>query len=426
MSNQPEARVPEERRELEVWLQRYWDNALTPAELAAWNAALASQPELRAALSDLSLQALALAERFSAERAVAGPVGGPALLGRRRWRLWTAGMAATFLLAATIAWLVVGTQPAKQAAVIAQLEHIDGEVRGRTGDGPETELAAGQSLLSGQTLATLDDDSSAQVRFTDGTRLLLSGRKRLRLGGAPDQPVRLHDEDAAVEVSPQPGTKLSVAASGPATCVAVVEGQAEVTRSVERQSVALRRGQSLAIGKAGPLRPLPMAAVPDTFTLSFGPELPAGWGTGTIVGGDLPAGSLAAVRAAAYPTKSGASWYRIRTHNAWTRGLFAIHDDSVLHLRFRMEKPFYFQVLVAARGADPTQFHTVNLEAQPPPMRRQPGVWYTVNLPLAKFRRHERGTSPAGPLIAYVINLDSQQTDRGLTIDRLWVTRGPE
>jgi hypothetical protein len=66
----------------------------------------------------------------------------------------------------------------------------------------------------------------------------------------------------------------------------------------------------------------------------------------------------------------------------------------------------------------------VVLEAEHFFEHRKPGEWYVADLPLSRFRELQRFPGVPDPLVACMVLLDSQKRDVGLTVDRIWVTRG--
>lgn len=164
---------------------------------------------------------------------------------------------------------------------------------------------------------------------------------------------------------------------------------------------------------------------PETYLARFGPELPAGWG-GNLVFDRLPEDSEGALKAIARTNPKGGVNHIVQSPNAWKPGLFAIHNDSWLHVRFRAEKPGFFHVLVVAREPEIARKSCVVLEGPHFWQNREPGQWHTVHLPFANFRPTEPNRPSERPLVAFIVVFDSQKVDRGVTIERFWVTRGPE
>jgi hypothetical protein len=220
------------------------------------------------------------------------------------------------------------------------------------------------------------------------------------------------------------GTRLSVACDDRWTRVDVLEGDIRVTRLSDQRSVTLAGGQSAEISPQADLQPAPIPVVPDHWSLDFNDGLPGGWETGQLVFDDLPEGSQAAVRTAAVE-EDGHRRYQLRSHNGWSKALFALHDDSWLHIRYRLEKPGTFLVYVVCRQHDFGQpvctVLTLGNLRQPEAHR-----WHTLTLALNRFRRAKAQDAVplSGQLVAFRLVFDTPEQNPGLTVDRIWVTRG--
>jgi hypothetical protein len=220
------------------------------------------------------------------------------------------------------------------------------------------------------------------------------------------------------------GTRLSISCEPRKTHVAVLEGEIRVTRLSDDREVQLTPGQAAEVSSETDLQAMPLSAVPDHWSLDFNDGLPEGWQTGQLVFDDLPAGSEAAVRTVGM-TQHGRLRYQIRSHNAWSDGLFALHDDSWMHIRYRVEKPGTFLFYVVCRQHDFGQ--PVATLLMPDNLRqREGGKWHTLTLAMNQlYRTKTQDRIPlAGQLVAFLLVFDSPEHNPGLTIDRIWVTRG--
>jgi hypothetical protein len=123
--------------------------------------------------------------------------------------------------------------------------------------------------------------------------------------------------------------------------------------------------------------------------------------------------------------ENGQRRYQLRSHNAWSKGLFTLHDDSWIHIRYRLEKPGTFLLYVVCRQHD---FGEPVCTVLTPGNLRQPeaGRWHTLTLPLNQFRRtRAEGIMPLhGQLVAFHLVFDAPEHNPGLTVDRIWITRG--
>jgi len=79
-------------------------------------------------------------------------------------------------------------------------------------------------------------------------------------------------------------------------------------------------------------------------------------------------------------------------------------------------------------AADPTDLFQCNSS---PFARAEPGVWYTMSIPINEWRRNDEargggfvGPPPKSGETVYMMSWSSRKVRRGLVIDRVWVTRG--
>jgi hypothetical protein len=227
--------------------------------------------------------------------------------------------------------------------------------------------------------------------------------------------------EANVEVL---GTRLSVSRAPERTRVAVLDGEIRITRLSDQREISLEPGQATKVSPETDLRPTPIQTVPDHWSLSFNEGLPRGWQTGQLVFDDLPEGSRAAVQTSGV-VENGRRRYQIRSHNAWSEGLFSLHDDSWIHISYRVEKPGTFLLYVVCRQHDFGQ--PVATLLSPGNLRQKEAKrWHTLTLPLNQLKRTkiEDSVSLDGQLVAFKLVFDSPEQNPGLTVDRIWVTRG--
>lgn len=447
--------------ELDVLLSELVDGQLSEAGRAALCEMLQADPEaldhyvrflgLCSDLHEQAATALCIAEDQpdGAARPTTASRGAPG-----RWRLgWTAATAVAGVALALVAgvltivqWVLPHGQPTRieAAPVVGRLESIVGQVA-LLGPGTTTAPVANhQPVRAGQTIATAGPEAHATLRLADGTAVFFAGDTRVTL---PDEArdcihvdygnltaaVRRRDAsrpmvfvtpEARVEVL---GTRLSISRADRQTRIAVLQGQVRVERLSDQRAVRLADGQTAEVSRHADLRPVPVGAVPDHWSLDFGESLPIGWQTGQLVFEELPPGSKAAVRAVGVVdyAQNAQKRYQIRSHNAWTEGLFTIHADSWLHVRYRLQRPGTFLLYVVCRQKDfgqpvATVLTSGNLA------QAKAGQWHTLTLPFGALRRARSPQPPPldGQLVAFLLVFDSPEHDPGLTVERIWVTRG--
>src|SRR5262249_11134873 len=146
----------------------------------------------------------------------------------------------------------------------------------------------------------------------------------------------------------------------------------------DNESLDLRSGQVATAIKGSPkLLLAKLSELPDTYAFDF-EQPPADLQAGEPISDGLPANSKGGLRATPYHSVEFGTQFQIRSYNAWTAGLFALHEDSWLHIRYRAERPGFFHVLFVARSDDPTDKRGVVFEAPQFWNRRQPNVWHEV------------------------------------------------
>ncbi len=365
---------------------------------------------------------------------------------RRRWLAGTA--AATALLALAIVLVATLRPPGRDdggpgaaGAILGRLDSVAGQLEVAGGGAGACTAENQQPVRSGQTFLTRGQAAGATIRLEDGTLIFMAGDTRIvfpaetrdRIDVAygnvtavvrrrpDDRPLFVCTAEARVEVL---GTRISISRTPGRTHVAVLEGEIRVERLSDQRTVHLAEGQVAEVSPQADLRPAPLRVTPDHWLLDFGGGLPSGWQTGQLVFGDLPEGSKAAVRAAAI-MEHGQQRYQIRSHNAWSDGLFALHDDSWIHIRYRLEKPGTFLLYVVCRQHDFGE--PVATVLTPGNLRQtEAGRWHTLTLSTNRFRRaRTRSAVPLdGRLVAFLLVFDSPAHNPGLTVDRVWVTRG--
>ena len=365
----------------------------------------------------------------------------------QRWPLWASLGAVALAVAAALVVVAPwrgprqSVSPGSETQIVGKVETTSGQVEIVHGEAETANAAVGHAIRLGQTISTIGEDAYATIRLEDETLLHLAGGTQVRFSAEDrdridvpygnvtaevahrpaDRPLVLQTSEANIEVL---GTRLSVARDERRTNVDVLQGKIRVTRLSDRRTVTLSAGQSANVSPQSDLEPSTIEAVPDHWSLDFNDGLPAGWQTGQLVFDSLPEGSRAAVRTAGVMEK-GRRRFQIRSDNAWSDGFFALHDDSWIHIRYRLEKPGTFLLYIVCRQQDfgepiATVLTAGNLK------QTRAHQWHTLTLPASELHRAKAKDQIelTGQLVAFQLVFDSPEHNPGLTIDRIWVTRG--
>jgi WD40 repeat protein len=255
-------------------LQAFLDGELSIEEVSAIEARLKAEPALAEALVCLAREEVVLTEWAR----VVTKASQLTLRTERKPRVvvsvvtrdrWVASIAAALLVALGMSlWL--RSQESTAAAVVARLEHVEGQVFVTKFDS-RTLATAGQNLHSGQGLAVVGEESSAAVVYADGTRLELDGDatvSELSGGVTTGKHVVLAEGNLRADVAKQPlglpmilttpsaevvvlGTKFDLTGRLDATYVETAEGRVRLTRTSDGRSIEVPAGfEGIASGDA--------------------------------------------------------------------------------------------------------------------------------------------------------------------------------
>ncbi|MFZ5832509.1 MAG: FecR domain-containing protein, partial [Planctomycetota bacterium] len=414
-----------------------------------------AEPEFRRRLAEYAIDGGQLYE-LSRDGFSMGPTAGPALAPRatgrwpRYWVILAAASVAALLMAS--AWYVqTREQGGRASPEVGRIVRVEGQVTVEV-DGRARVATEGSRLLEGETLHTRGMASVALLTLDDGTQVDLAGETRMECTRQGTQKqVRVREGQIGARVVRQPasaplkiltpsaeilvlGTSLTLSADAQGAELGVHRGRVRLTRVSDGRTIEVAGGQYAVASPRVELvaRPLPQA--PDRWSADFEAGLPEQWRYGQWIGSGLPEGSFGAVRATRQSALDGSlvEHYRVTPPKDWTRGLFRIDDDTYLNFTYTMERPGWLSIMMGIRSDSPAPAHAGNFELQDSSWSSiEPGQWQTVSIPLTAFRRCVRGMAyndcpldppPVGSA-AYLFWFTTGESDRGLMIDRIWISR---
>lgn len=346
-------------------------------------------------------------------------------------------------LAVLSIWLWPGERAGERyRPIVCALEQISGSVMVARSDGNVRPARNGTGVGAGDTVLNQGSQSAATLVYADGTRLSLVGRASVTFNGEDQKIVTMHGGTVFASVTAQPagnpmrvvtltdvvevlGTQFALDARTEETDLSVKRGLVRLTRLADGESVEVPAGRRVVSKPRSELALEEIPPVPDEWAVDFEEGLPPEWASGRLVAAGLPAGSHGGVQSVHVPSKNG-SPFEIATSNRWTYGLFAVHDDSHLHLTFKMQNPGWFNILILTRAADghPPRFAGNYIFDEPDWQPQQAGRWITATIPLSAFRPLPPARDSFENAVPFQVLFSSPQTDRGLVIDRISVTRG--
>lgn len=307
-------------------------------------------------------------------------------------------------------------------------------------------------LAAGQVVRTNGVGSYGQIRYLDGTTIDLTSDVSVRLKRTANGSKCLAVRSGAIEadVRPQPpgrpliietdaavmeviGTKLVVSASASSACLDVLSGRVAMIRRADGKRLEVPAGHSAQASKSkhGNFASEEFAKVPDQWQREFTSGLPEGWHRGELHTID----GRSAVRAIPFVHKKNPLRFGITSENAWGLGryaLFQLHEDSVLHLKVRLQSPAPIRVMINPRPYSPDKSSVggnLYYEDIAAGMMLNDSQWHTVSVPLSDISfygaegRKQFGSPGLEGLAAYVVHLTTLGQDAGLLVDQMWVTR---
>lgn len=360
---------------------------------------------------------------------------GPRQASRRM--LGAAVIAAIGAAAAVLAFLFY--RGPDRGVTFAALKQVMGDVRILGSDGQARAASADAPLSTGDTVRTRGSESSTVLAYADGTRLTLVGNTSVTCGDPRSKSVVVHQGTLAAWVQPQPpdrpmrlatpsaqvqvlGTRFQIEALAHRTDLAVSEGLVRLVRTRDGQAVEVSDGKYAIVTEKNNLLVEDIPSLSDTWDADFERGLPEGWDRGERVTEGLPRGSRGGVKAVPTEVDDIGSIYNISSSEAWLQGLFAIGKRTHIHVTFKMERPKWINLLIVTRTSDRHDPHySGNYLFKDVPWV-EAGQWRTLTVPLARFERIHRGDVPIEEVVPYKLGLFSDAPDRGLVVDRIWIT----
>jgi ferric-dicitrate binding protein FerR (iron transport regulator) len=322
-----------------------------------------------------------------------------------------------------------------------EITEITGRVTVTRGDQPPIVLRA-EELIDNPWKLRLED----QIQTERGATAKLSLRDQTEIRAYPGTQISLITESNLMvseghiqaHVTPQPsgtsmtfatpqaeirvlGTELEVLSLAGRTDVAVSEGKVRATRMSDGRAADVATAQFLSITETGDLSVTDWPDSADEWSADFDGGLPPGWTGGTLRDG-LPEGSRGAAQSIVVP-HAGRMSMQVGSP-ARAEGLFAWHDDSVLHVTFRVQPPAWFHIYLYARTYGDSQAVLTYCCVKPDLWQSSPGEWRTVSLPLSEFQLIN--SSSAEPMLGRIpcrIVFSGPSDSAGFAIGRIRVDR---
>jgi ferric-dicitrate binding protein FerR (iron transport regulator) len=339
---------------------------------------------------------------------------------------------------AAVAVFVVYMRMRADASVAATVKQVAGDVRILSAGGQVRTITSDAVLHSGDTVRTRGAQSSTVITYTDGTRIRLVGDTSATCGDKRTKSLVIHHGTLDASVRPQPagaplvvatptaqvqvlGTRFLIDAAAHRTDLRVSEGLVRLVRVSDGSSVQVSHGKQAIVTERDEVLVEDIPDLSPMWSIDFEHGVPPEWVIGEFVTEDLPPGSRGAAQAQRDQGADGVV-FGIASHSEWSRGLFAVTSDSHLHMTYKMENPDWLNLFLVTRTREPQELRFAGNFLFKEFPKIPAGRWHTVTIPLAAFRQLPPGTEPLLKVTPFHVILNSTAPDRGLVIDRIWVT----
>ncbi len=421
-------------------LMRYLDGAASPEHLAALEKLLLADPEARAFLRDIAVQAVSMAN-FGREATYELPIHGIQAPDRSLSRRWTYYLLATAAVVAVLFAMAFLRRLPEQEVVT--LTEASGAISWSSeGGGWRTALGKGARLGPG-TLSVEGGKSTAQVAFRDGTRVTLVGDSEATFSAGNQKSLVLRKGSLTADVRPQTqgapllvrtptaevrvlGTRFSLSHDQGLTTVSVTSGLVRLSRLADRANVELAAAQtaSATLDVSSPLEAVKTSPAPSAWRQTFEQAPERIWQGEWLRPGLAEPGRLRNTLDISYRKPDGtvvpAHVIAVREN---TGNLVGVQPESVLHLRLRTAMPVSVTVLVGLNQA--SGGFAGNFQADLPPQDLRPDEtgWYDLRIPLRSLRPGMR-EYPAVPAAGrvFLVYLACYSADAGLELSEISIT----
>lgn len=414
-------------RRLEDLFPRYWDSTLSPAELAELEETLRSDAEARQYFLMLSMQVVAPVELSAIATQLPPPPVAPVGWSRRRL-LRFAGSGLALSVAGLLGWSAFR----RAIAGSARLEEVHGLVRLDA-----SAASAGMRVGPGVLLRSVGPRSSAVLTLPGGSTVSITGDssvsveqegRRLRLykgtAIANVRPAGGHDPlvlatPAAAVVSPD-GAAVTLGSESGVTEIGVQTGLAHVSDRGGAVVGDVREGELMTVRPDGDSHKQMLRPTPHSFRWELKRGLPSGWAVGHLAATD------------AGPAVAPEFWYdpyhsailsQIRSDNQWTRGFVTLHPDSLIRVRYWVDRPGRGQLVICVRTPRSDPPSTGVIEVNDAFVNSRPGQWQWLEARPRDMLDVKEAPKFGPPWVGFLIIFNTYEIDLGLRVADLRVSR---
>jgi hypothetical protein len=186
----------------------------------------------------------------------------------------------------------------------------------------------------------------------------------------------------------------------------------------------VREGESLTVFHGGDHKKKPIVPTPEEYAWNLAEPLPKGWPVGRR---DLTPQGMPYVRPEFWPDPyyQNTEMYQIRSPSVWLHGFFRLAPDSVIRVRYWVDRPGKGQVCFCARTTQSRAPDTGMLEWNGTFGAKGVQEWQWLEVTAEELLRPPNKHIPKfdAPWIGFLFIFNTYTIDLGLKVAELRVTR---
>ena len=294
-------------------------------------------------------------------------------------------------------------------------------------------------IPSGATVSTAGFGSSAVLAYPDGSTISLIGDSAIRVDN-DGRHLRLHRGTANATIRPRAdgadeltlttslvtleevrGVLLTLGQGMRATEVEVQQGSVAVLATTGQPLAVVQAGELLTVNTDGDHRQQRTPVTPDEFSWDLSTPLPDGWQVGHRE--ETEHGPVIRPTFWSDPYYNGASMSQIRSDHRWTRGHFRLLAESVIHMRYRAERPTARgQMCFCVRTPKSRSSDTGMLEYNGGFQATAPGEWQELHIRAADMLANKHSPKFGPPWVGFLVIFNTYEEDIGFQVAEFRVT----
>jgi hypothetical protein len=306
---------------------------------------------------------------------------------------------------------------------------VTGEVTLRTANGRTIHPSG--DVPQGGTLATVGPVSSALLVCPDGTEVSCTGDSEVAVMGQGARLVLQHGTATANIPAHRLGPQSMILQTTQATLVRLSNVLMTLARSQRGTEIGVQTGvvavdspsgQSLGVVRAGEIltvradgdRTKQLApATPDEFAWDLSRPLPSGWNVGQRE--ETADGPVVVPEYWLDPYYQVEMW-QIRSDNRWARGFFRLHPDSIIRVRYWVDKAGPSQLVICVRKGSHSQPSTGVLDCNGAFVRAKPEAWQVLEVRASDMLDTMQAPKFDAPWVGFLVIFNTYRSNIGLKV----------